>query len=488
MSRRHLVPVLALAGLFVACNAPTAGSSPTGGGRGAASSAPPNAAANAAAADDDPLVARCFALEERALEDNNAIAMLRSLVETAPKRLAGSPGMVAAEDWALQLLRDVGCDEVYGEVCMVPNWQRGVETAAAVSAAGGATLPLRVTALGGSVGTPAGGLEAEVIEVRTFEELHQLGDAAKGKIVFFNRPMPRAFRRTGRAYGAAVPQRSNGAIEASKAGGIAAIVRSMTTAIDGHPHTGAMRYDDAVERVPAAAVATADAEALSKMLAEGPVRVRLELGCKTLPDAEARNVIAELRGSERPDEVVVIGGHLDAWDLGTGAHDDGAGVVHCVEAIRLLNAIGHRPKRTIRVVLFANEESGLAGAKAYAAARDADGTIGKHVAAIETDSGGFMPMGFSCSLRGDEAAAIEQLFAPLDRINVGLFLPGAGAGGADISQLHARGVPCFGLWVNGQRYFDYHHTAVDDLPAVNERELAIGAAVIAYAASVLADR
>ena len=347
-------------------------------------------------------------------------------------------------------------------------------------------MPLRVTALGGSVATPEGGIEAEVVEVRSFEQLQAMGDAVKGKVVFFNRPMPRALRRTGRAYGAAVPQRSNGAIETAKAGGVFALVRSVTTAIDGHPHTGAMNYAEGIAQVPAAAVATADADALSKLLLRGPVKVRLELGCKTLPDVEGFNIVGDYHGSTAPDEIVLIGGHLDAWDLGTGAHDDGAGVAHCLEAVRLLKAISCRPKRTIRVVLFANEENGLRGARAYGVAHEHE--VSKHVAAIETDGGGATPQGFSCSLRGPEAAAIEALFAPLDQIHAGLFLSGAGAGGADISVLHALGVPCFGLWVDGHRYFDYHHTAVDDLPAVNERELALGAAVIAYAASVLADR
>ncbi|MCB9879547.1 MAG: M20/M25/M40 family metallo-hydrolase [Planctomycetes bacterium] len=431
----------------------------------------------------DALRERCLALEQRALEDNRAIATLTSLCDTAPKRLSGTDGMFAAERWAAEQLRLAGCDDVRLEPVMVPHWRRGEERAEVTS---GGTMPLRITALGGSVATPAGGLEAEVIAVRTFEELQALGDAAKGKIVFFNRPMPRALRRTGSAYGSAVPQRSQGAVEAAKAGGVAALVRSMTTTIDGYPHTGAMRYQDDVARVPAAAIATEDAEALAALLANGPVRVRLVLGCETLPDVEGHNVVGELRGSERPDEIVLIGGHLDAWDLGRGAHDDGAGVVHCIEAIRLLCATGWRPKRTIRVVLFANEENGLRGAKAYAAAHDAE--IPQHVAAIETDSGGFTPLGFGCSLSGPQAEAVHRLFAPLQELGAGQFVPGGGAGGADIGVLHERGVPCFGLWVDGHRYFDYHHTAVDDVPAVNERELALGAAVVAYAAATLADR
>lgn len=461
-------PFCFLAALVVAgCNTPT----PT-----------PANVPSAAAAADPALTARCAQLAERALDDNHAIVLLASLLEAAPKRLSGSPGFQKAVAWGEATMREIGLDDVHTEPCMVPFWERGEERAEITAPT---SRPLRVTALGGSIATPAGGLEGEVVEVRTFEQLQALGEAARGKIVFFNRPMPRALRRTGEAYGAAVPQRSNGAIEAGKVGAIAAIVRSVTTAIDDHPHTGAMHYDDAVTKVPAAAVSTADAEVLAAQLKNGPTRVRLVLGCSVHPDVEGANVLGELRGSEHPEQVVLIGGHLDAWDLGKGAHDDGAGIAHVLEAVRLLKACGIRCKRTIRVVLFANEENGLRGGKAYATAHAAE--LPQHVAAIETDGGGFSPQGFSCSLRGEAAEAMRQRFLPLQDVGAGLFATGAGAGGADIGPLHEAGVACYGLWVDGQRYFDYHHTEVDDLPMVNERELALGAAVIAYAASAIAD-
>ncbi|HEX6812866.1 MAG TPA: M20/M25/M40 family metallo-hydrolase [Planctomycetota bacterium] len=426
--------------------------------------------------------ARLAALVERALADNQAIHTLRSLIEAAPKRLSGSPGAAAAVDWGLARMREIGLQNVRAEPCLVPCWLRGEERA---ELAGPAPRALRVTALGGSVPTPPDGVEAEVVEVRSFEQLRELGERARGKIVFFNRPMPRALRRTGQAYGEAVPQRSNGAIEAGKVGAVAALVRSMTTAIDGYPHTGAMQYDAAMPKVPAAAIATADAELLAKALAKGPVRVRLWLGCRTGEDVPGANVVGELPGRERPDEVVLIGGHLDAWDLGEGAHDDGAGIAHVLEAVRLLIACGVRPARTIRVVLFANEENGLRGATAYAETHA--GELARHKAAIETDAGGFTPIGFSCSLRDGAADAVKALFAPLQEIGAGTFLTGAGAGGADLTPLHAAGVPCFALWVDGQKYFDYHHSAADTLAMVNERELALGAAVVAWAASALAD-
>ena len=430
----------------------------------------------------DPSRAQRIAqLTERALADNRAIATLTSLLDAAPKRLAGSPGAAAAVQWALAAMQDAGLQHVRAEPCMVPHWVRGEERAEIL----GTGTPLRITALGGSIATPAAGIEAEVVEVRSFEQLQALGEQARGKIVFFNRPMPRALRRTGTAYGEAVPQRSNGAIEAGKAGALAAIVRSVTTAIDGHPHTGAMRYDDAVPKVPAAAIATADAEQLAAALQRGPVRVRLVLGCETKPDVADANVVGELVGSDRAVASVLLGAPLDAGDRGRGAHDDGAGVAHVLEAVRLLQACGIKPRRTIRVVLFANEENGLRGATAYAVAHADE--LSRHHAAIETDSGGFSPTGFSCSLRGDAAAALRGEFAPLQEVGAGVFVEGAGAGGADIAPLHAAGVPCLALWTDGQRYFDYHHTTLDDLPMVNERELALGAAVLAYAASVLAD-
>ncbi|HEX5052370.1 MAG TPA: M20/M25/M40 family metallo-hydrolase [Planctomycetota bacterium] len=432
---------------------------------------------------DPALTQRCTQLAEKALTDNHAIEILKGLLTAAPKRLSGSPGYDAAVRWGLATMREIGLDNVHTEPCMVPCWVRGEERAEVV---GAGAMPLRITALGGSVATPEGGIEAEIVEVRSFEQLRALGEAARGKIVFFNRPMPRALRRTGQAYGEAVPQRTNGAVEAGKQGAVGAIVRSVTTAIDGHPHTGAMNYDEAVTKVPAAAIATEDAEALSALMKQGPVRVHLVLGCETRPDVAAANVIGELRGSVHPDEIVLIGGHLDAWDLGRGAHDDGAGIAHVLEALRLLETCGIRGKRTIRAVLFANEENGLRGALAYAAAHADE--LPKHTAAIETDGGGFSPQGFSCSLRDAEAEAVHALFLPLQDLGAGVFASGAGAGGADIGPLAKAAVPCFGLWVDGQRYFDYHHSEVDDLPMVNERELALGAAVIAYAASVLADR
>lgn len=448
----------------------------------ACSSGPQPAPASASAPPaDTELTVRAKTLVERALEDNQAIATLQSLIEAAPKRLCGSPGAADAVQWGLATMRSIGLANVRAEPVTVPHWQRGEETATAIDGEA-APMELHVTALGGSIGTPTDGVTAELIEVRSFEQLQALGDQAKGKIVFFNRPMPRIFERTGQAYGAAVPQRTNGAVEAGKVGAVAALVRSMTTAVDLVPHTGMMSYDPTVTKVPAAAVATKEADQLSAMLKQGPVRVRLVLGCQTLPDVESANVIGELVGSEHPERIVIIGGHLDAWDLGQGAQDDGAGIAHVLEAARLLQVCGIRPKATIRVVLYMNEEFGLSGAKAYAVAHARDQLVG----ALETDSGGFAPQGFSCSLKGEAAERLRRRFLPLQDHQMGAFLVGGG-GGADISTVARDGVPMLGLVVVGQRYFDYHHSRLDRLDTVNERELALGAAAVAYAASVLAD-
>lgn len=436
----------------------------------------------AASTVDPRLRERAERLFARALEDNEAIRQLADLLRAAPSRLSGSPGAEDAVRFCVQRMRDLGLERVRAEPVLVPRWERGVETAR-ITGPDGAAAPLRVTALGGSVPTAAGGIEAEVLMVRSFEHLRERPEDVAGKIVFYNRPMPRVFRRTFQAYGEAVPQRTLGALEAGRYGAAAVLVRSLTTAIDGLPHTGALRYEDGLPRIPAAAIATADAELLAARLHEGPVRVRLELGCSTHDDVWSANVVGEIVGSSLPDEIVVVAAHLDAWDLGHGAHDDGAGCAHVLEAMRLLRALGIAPRRTIRAVLYMNEENGLRGAAAYAE-RHAQA---RHVAAIETDSGGFSPLGFTCNLRGEAAGAIRDLLRPLDELGCGLFLPGGG-GGADIAPLGAFGVPLLGMLVDSQRYFDFHHTAADTIEAVNERELALGAAALAYVASVLADR
>ena len=417
------------------------------------------------------------------LRSGKAYEILSELSGGVGPRLSGSPQAAKAVEWAKKKMEELEFQQVHLESVTVPHWVRGSgEEASIVASKSFGNKPLHICALGGSVGTPASGITAEVIEVKSFDELKGFGDQAKGKIIFFNRPMDRSKINTFEAYGSAVNQRGGGAVEAARAGGIAALVRSMTTSIDTFPHTGAMGYNDSIPKVPAAAISTVDANMLSDLLSrEKSVNIHLQLSCEMLPDVESANVVGELTGTEKPNEVIVMGGHLDSWDKGRGAHDDGAGCAHVIEALRLLKDLGLEPKRTIRAVTFINEENGLRGGKAYAA-KPRPGE--KHIAAIESDAGGFTPRGFgiqSDSVTYDKIAQWSPLF---ESIEAGRFRKGGG--GADISELGKQGVPTIGLRVDGQKYFDYHHSDLDTIDKVNERELELGAAAVAILAYVLA--
>ncbi len=410
-----------------------------------------------------------------------AFTMLKDLTTNVGTRLSGSPHAERAVEWGKKRMESLGFQNVRLEKLMVPHWVRGpVEEASALVSS--RSIPLKVCALGGSIATPEDGITAEVIEVKSFDELKALGDKAKGKIVFFNRPFDKTKYSTFEAYSGAVNQRGGGAIEAAKVGAIGALVRSMTSRLDDVPHTGAMNYVDSVAKVPTAAVSTIGAELLDSLLsANKNVKVKLKLTCQTLPDVESANVVGELVGTEKPNEVIVIGGHLDSWDKGQGAHDDGAGCSHVLEALRLLKVLNLAPKRTIRVVLFMNEENGLRGGKDYAA-RVRPGE--QHIAAIETDAGGFSPRGFGVSadsIKFEKIAQWEYLFSSFeaDRIR-------KGGGGADIGPLARAGVPAIGLTPDRQRYFDYHHSDNDTLDKVNERELELGAIAISILSYVIA--
>ena len=413
-----------------------------------------------------------------------AYSMLHDLCIHIGPRLSGSPEAARAVEWGKSRMEELGFENIRLEPVIVPHWVRGkTEELMIVRFSGMPIRSLNICALGGSIGTPKEGITAEVVEVQSFDELHALGDQVQGKIVFYNRPMDRTKFYPGEAYGGAVDQRSKGAMEAGKMGAVAVIVRSMTTRLDDVPHTGAMNYIDTIPKIPAAAISTLGAEALSDMLKkEAGIKVRIKLDCEILPDAESANVVGELRGSTLPNEIVVIGGHLDSWDKGQGAHDDGAGVVQCLEAIRLLKAQGLRPKRTIRVVLFMNEENGLRGGKAYA---KADRPNEKHIAAIETDAGGFSPRAFTVDADSIVIPKIAQwayALAPLDADKIV-----KGHGGADISELKKQGVPTIGLRPDWHRYFDYHHSDLDTIDKVNERELEAGAIAMAVMSYVLAE-
>jgi hypothetical protein len=415
---------------------------------------------------------------DEALLRGNSYEMLGELCEKAPHRLSGSKHAAIAVAWAKAKMESFGFDTVFLQPVMVPHWVRGEKEEAKIISKSG-KKKVNICALGGSVGTDKKGIKAQVIEVKGLDELEKLGrEKVEGKIVFYSRPMDARHILTFHAYGGCVDQRVWGANEAAKYGAKGVIVRSMNLRTDEYPHTGAMAYADSVNKIPAAAISTLHADQLSHMLQNEPdLEFYFKMSCETLPDELSYNVVGEIRGTEFPDEYIVAGGHLDAWDNGDGAHDDGAGSVQSIEALRLFKALGKRPKRTIRAVLFMNEENGLRGAKEYAAIADNKGA--KHIAAIESDAGGFAPRGFR--LNGDSAKkevirSWKNLLLPY-----GLYDFNDGHGGADIGQLKStqENILLAGFMPDSQRYFDYHHANIDTFDAVNKRELELGAASIA---------
>ena len=419
-----------------------------------------------------------------ALVRGQAYDHLADLVDAAPHRLSGSPGAAAAVEWARQKMEDIGFDDVRLEPCMVPHWERGeiasVRLTAPASVAG---LELPSIALGGSVPTPIGGIEGEILRVESVEALARVGDAARGKIVYFARPFASHLRMTFDGYGATVDQRSRGPVAAAKAGAVAVVIRSVGSELDDYPHTGNTNYAEGVPRIPAASISTRAAERLDAWLERGSVRLNLELDCQWHEDAPSFNVVGDYIGKQTPEEIVLLGAHLDGWDVGHGAHDDGAGCAHVLEAVRLLRALDLRPRRTIRVVLYMNEENGLRGARAYREAHAEE--LGRHVLALESDRGGFTPRGFTTNANARTLEILRDAAAPLAPIGAGEVSPGGG--GADISVLAASGVPLVGFLPDGARYFDYHHTASDTLDKVSPREINAGAGAIAVLAHAIAD-
>ncbi len=456
----------------------------------ASAQAPAAAAAVTPASDPAAAVAPYAAAIERLLGEaasqGRAHELLAELCAAAPHRLSGSEDAERAVRWAEAKMKALGLENVRLEPCTVPRWVRGevaelrLEAPAAVRGKG-----LPILALGGSVATPGDGVAAPLIEVKSFEELERRAAEVKGKIVLFNRPMDAARLDTFAAYGGAVEQRTEGAARAGKLGAVAVLVRSMTTRTDDLPHTGAMRYGEAGEpRIPAAAVSTRGADTLSALLAAGETpRVRLRLDCQTLEDAPSFNVVGEVVGREKPQEVILLGGHLDCWDVGQGAHDDGAGCCQALEAARLVGALPERPRRTLRVVLFMNEENGLRGALAYRDAHQAE--LEHHVLALESDRGGFAPRGFTTDAGPASRGVLEALAALLAPAGAGALV--AGGGGADVNPLAEHGVVTAGLLPEGGRYFDHHHSERDTLEAVHPRELNLGAAAMAALCYVVAD-
>ncbi|HEY6951916.1 MAG TPA: M20/M25/M40 family metallo-hydrolase [Bacteroidota bacterium] len=427
----------------------------------------------------DSLAVKIF---QTSLRSGKAYGILTELTTTIGNRLSGSANAAKAAQWAKQQMEECGLENVHLEPCKVPHWVRGEVEEGALLLSDGQKIPLAITALGGSVATPTQGITAGVLEVHSFAELRKMGEAAKGKIVFFNRPFDKTKFNTFEAYGGAVDQRWAGSMETARAGGVMALVRSVTSHLDNAPHAGVMGYADSLPKVPGVSISTIGANQLSEWLEKDKnLKVHIRTSCQTLPDVESANVVGEIRGSETPNEVIVVGGHLDSWDKGQGAHDDGSGVVQSIEALRLLKQLGLKPRRTIRAVAFMNEENGGRGGEAYAA-KERPGE--KHIAAIESDMGGFMPRGFGVStdsVRFQKIARWQHIFSPIwaDRI-----VPGGG--GTDISYLASKGVPEIALIPESQRYFDYHHSDNDTIDKVNERELELGAACLAILTYVLA--
>lgn len=414
------------------------------------------------------------------LRSDGAYRKLAWMCDRIGPRLSGSENLEKAVSWCSDEMKRDGLDNVHTEKVMVPHWVRGEASGQIVTPT---PHPMAILALGMSDGTKPEGITAEVVEVRSFDELKAIGDRAKGKIVLFNKPIY-ANGGADRGYGSAVGLRYSGAAAAAKAGAVGMMIRSLATADLRIPHTGAMAYEDGVPHIPAAAIAPEDAELIHRFLDAGEtVKVTFTLSCKTLPDAESANVIGEIRGSEAPDEIVVIGGHLDSWDVGTGAHDDGAGCAISMEALRLIRSLGLKPKRTIRAVLFTNEENGLRGGKAYAETHAAE--LGEHVAAIESDSGGARPLGFGVSAGPGGTDIVKKLAAPFARFDADDVQEGGG--GADISPMAAAGVPQLGLRQDSTHYFDIHHTIADTLDKVDAHDLAMNATAMAAMAWQLAN-
>jgi hypothetical protein len=412
------------------------------------------------------------------LTNGQSYKWLDYLSNNIGSRLSGSLGAEKAVAWTKEELETLGLDKVWLQPVMVPKWVRGVPEFAYIETSPGSTIKVNICALGGSISTPSAGLKAKIIEVSGVDELEKLGkDKIEGKIVFFNRPMDASLINTFESYGGCVNQRYSGAIEASKFGAIGVIVRSMNLRIDDLPHTGSMTYGNIPtdDRIPSAAISTKHADLLSGMVKlDNNIQFYFKQNSKQLDDVLSHNVIGEITGSEYPDEYIVVGGHLDSWDLGDGAHDDGAGCTQSMEVLRLLKLSGIKPKRSIRVVLFMNEENGLRGGNKYAeiAAQKNE----NHIFALESDAGGFTPRGFyfDCDQSNfEQILSWKSLFKPYL-----IHFFELGGSGADIGPLKNETNVLSGLKPDSQRYFDYHHAPNDTFDAVNKRELELGAATM----------
>ncbi len=413
-----------------------------------------------------------------ALTESHCYSWLDDLSNKVGQRLSGSKGAEQGVLYTKQQLETLGLDRVYLQEVMVPKWVRGEKEVAYIQV-GGKKISFPICALGMSVATPKDGVTAKVLEVKSLDELKALGaEKVKGTIIFFNRPMNPEFVETMYAYGNCVDQRSSGAREAGKLGAVGVIVRSMNLRLDDFPHTGMTNYKDTSkeERIPAAAISTNGAVALSKLLAANPnTKLFFKQSCQQFEDVLSYNVIGEIKGSEHPERIMVVGGHLDSWDLGDGSQDDGAGCVQSMTVLELFQKLHYKPKNTIRVVLFMNEENGVKGGTKYAEV--AKETKENHIFAMESDSGGFSPRGFTIDADAptfNKISSWKYLFEPYL-----IHVFEKGYTGTDIDPLKSENLVKVELHPDSQRYFDYHHAANDKFDAVNKRELELGAATMA---------
>ena len=411
-----------------------------------------------------------------ALSRGESYQNLKSLCKDIGARLSGSAEAAMAIEWGKKKMESYQFDAVYLQEIKVPHWERGTKESGWIRAKKGQLIKVNLLALGGSIGTN-GLLEGELVLFNHIDELKKASKSAvEGKIVFINQPMNEAEINTFKAYGGCYTLRGTGAVEGAKLGAKAVLIRSIGMPVDKHPHTGSMHYEASVAKIPAAALSTEDAEMLAQLLQKEKAEFVLEMDCRDYEDAISYNVIGELKGTTHPNEIITFGGHLDSWDTGEGAHDDGAGIVHCLEALRILNKLNYKPKHTLRLVFFMNEENGNKGGKTYATWSKNKNE--QQIAALESDRGGFSPRGFQCD--GNETyQALLKSFAP-SYANYELSEFGKGYGGVDISPLKDEfpGIPLFGFVPDSQRYFDFHHAPSDVFESVNKRELELGAAAI----------
>ncbi len=420
------------------------------------------------------------AIFSNCLEHQTSYQWLEHLSEKIGHRLAGSPQSLKAIDYTHAVLDTLNTDKVWNQACTVRYWYRGAspEQVRLHKHLEHKSRHLKALALGGSGASPKNGVTAQVIEFKSLDEARAAGDAMKGKIVYFSRAFDQSHLRTFHAYGGAVDQRAFGPNVASKHGAVACVVRSMGSRIDDFPHTGSTIFEDGVKKIPAVALSTRDAEFLSSLLKQGPVSLNVKTSSEDRGLQTSYSVIGEIKGSEFPNEIILVGGHLDSWDVGGGAHDDGAGCVQSMEVFELFKRLNYKPKRTLRCVLFQNEENGTAGAKAYAEWSSQQKEF--HLAAIESDAGGFTPHAFTY----DADTSVLKLFTPSLGAWESLFEPydikfNKGGSGADVGYLKPQKGLLLGLSPDSQRYFEYHHTDADRITAVHPRELALGSAAMA---------